>query len=217
VLWEASPVRTEVLSQEESWLMVDMMKDVVRRGTAASVWGSGFRVPAAGKTGTTNEGADVWFVGFTPELVAGVWMGFDRPKKIQSNAQGGRLAAPAWTAFMTEVYQRRPPPPDWPRPEAITVREVDRTNGMLPNPFCPTDVVAAEYFIAGTEPVRECTTHSPFNVTVDSLGGLFLPPPPGAGGPPARRDSARRDTTRRPPPPPPPPPPAPPPASRPPR
>ena len=98
-----------------------MMKDVVRRGSAASVWASGFHIPAGGKTGTTNDGTDVWFIGYTPDLVTGVWMGFDRPQKIQSNAQGGRLAAPAWTSFMSEIYQRRPAPPDWPRPEGIVV------------------------------------------------------------------------------------------------
>ena len=64
VLWEPSPVRATVLSPEEAWLVVDMMKDVVRHGTAyRSVWGAGFRVPAAGKTGTTNDGADVWYIG----------------------------------------------------------------------------------------------------------------------------------------------------------
>ena len=60
--------------------------------------------PAGGKTGTTNDGTNVWFIGYTSDLVAGVWMGFDRPQKIKANAQGGILAAPAWTAFMNEVY-----------------------------------------------------------------------------------------------------------------
>ena len=80
----------------------------MRRGSAASVWASGFHIPAGGKTGTTNDGTDVWFIGYTPDLVTGIWMGFDRPQKIQSNAQGGRLVAPAWTSYMSEIYQRRP-------------------------------------------------------------------------------------------------------------
>jgi penicillin-binding protein 1A len=169
VLWEPTPVRVQVLSPEEAWLMVDMMKDVVRRGTAyGAVWGAGFRVPAGGKTGTTNDGTDVWFIGYTADLVAGVWMGLDRPQKIKNNAQGGELAAPAWTAFMTEVYQRKPAPPDWPRPETIIMREIDRTTGLLRNPFCPTEVVATEFYIPGTEPIRECDVHSPFAVPGDS-------------------------------------------------
>jgi penicillin-binding protein 1A len=195
VLWEPTPQRYQVLSREEAWLMVDMMKDVVRRGSAAGVWASGFHVPAGGKTGTTNDYTDVWFIGYTPELVAGVWMGFDRPTKIMGNAQGGRLAAPAWTSFMTEVYQRRSTPSDWPRPEGIIVREIDKTNGLLKNPFCPVDVVAAEYFIQGTEPLRECDVHSPFTVSPDSLS----PTAPGAivpGAAPTPQPGREGDTTR---------------------
>ncbi|MGH7718956.1 MAG: penicillin-binding protein 1A [Gemmatimonadaceae bacterium] len=181
VLWEATPVRQQVLSREESWLMVDMMKDVVRRGTAAgSVWGAGFRIPSAGKTGTTNDYTDVWYVGYTPDIVAGLWIGFDRPRKIMSNAQGGRLAAPAWTAFMTEVYGRRAPPPDWPRPEGISVAQVDRGTGLLANPFCPPEDVVGEYFILGTEPVRECDGHSPFNTGVPADAAALTAP--GADG-----------------------------------
>ena len=99
--------------------MVDIMKDVLRRGSAAGVWESGFHIPAGGKTGTTNDGTNVWFVGFTADLVAGVWMGLDRPQKIKNNAQGGVLAAPAWTAFMSEVYRRKPQSPDWPDRKSV--------------------------------------------------------------------------------------------------
>ena len=161
VIFQANPQRYVVLSPEEAWLMVDMMKDVVRRGTAASVWASGFHIPAGGKTGTTNDYSDVWFIGFTPDLVAGVWMGFDRPQKIMSDAQGGRLAAPAWLGFMNEVYSRRPEPADWPRPEDIISRDIDWTTGLLRNPFCPDSDVTTEFFIPGTEPTRECDVHSP--------------------------------------------------------
>src|SRR5665213_2705982 len=176
-LWEGTPARFETLSREEAWLMVDMMKDVVRRGSAASVWASGFHIPAGGKTGTTNDGTDVWFIGYTPDLVTGIWMGFDRPQKIQSNAQGGRLVAPAWTAYMSEIYQRRPSPPDWPRPEGLVTREIDRTDGMLRNPFCPDSVVINEFYIEGTEPVQECNVHGPFGIIADSArAGAAAPP-----------------------------------------
>jgi penicillin-binding protein 1A len=164
VLWEPQSDRAQVLNAPEAWLMVDMMKDVVLRGSAAGSVGSRFHVPSGGKTGTTNDGADVWFIGYTADLVAGVWMGFDRPQKIKANAQGGVLAAPAYASFMTEVYRRKPAPPDWPRPEGITTREIDRTTGQLVNPYCPIDVRMTEYFIAGTEPIQECTVHSPFNM-----------------------------------------------------
>lgn len=134
-----------------------MMKDVVVRGTAAkNVTGAGFRVPAGGKTGTTNDGADVWFIGYTADLVAGVWMGFDKPQKIKANAQGGDLAAPAWTAFMTEVYRRKPNPPDWPKPDGIIAKEIDGNTGRLPNSTCMGSIVT-EYFIMGTEPQSTCS------------------------------------------------------------
>src|SRR5688500_399211 len=177
-LWTPTPVRAQVLSPEEAWLMVDMMKDVVRRGTAyQAVWGANFRVPSGGKTGTTNDGTDVWYIGYTADLVAGVWMGFDRPQRIKSNAQGGVLAAPAWTSFMTEVYRRKPAPPDWPRPEGIIARQVDRGSGLLRNPFCPETEVYTEYFVAGTEPIRECPLHDPFMLPPDdSTGGVWSTP-----------------------------------------
>ena len=175
VLWQQTPSRTTVLSPEEAWIMVDMMKDVIRRGTAAgSVWGAGFHHPAGGKTGTTNDGTNVWFIGYTADLVAGVWIGFDRPKKIMSDAQGGRLAAPAWTAFMTEVYRRRPAPPDWPRPASIITREIDLTTGLLQTPYCPRESVRSEVYIPGTEPTRECDRHLGF--PYDTLGAGGLPP-----------------------------------------
>jgi penicillin-binding protein 1A len=191
VLWEPQPVRAQVLSAPEAWLMVSMMKDVVLHGSAASSVGARFFVPSGGKTGTTNDGADVWFIGYTADLVAGVWMGFDRPTKIKANAQGGVLAAPAYTSFMTEVYRRRPAPPDWPRPEGITTREIDKTTGQLANPYCPPDVVMTEYFIAGTEPIQECTTHSPFNMGSPFDTTARPLPPNGAkpAAPPGKRDT----------------------------
>ena len=164
VLWQQTPSRTTVLSPEEAWIMVDMMKDVLRRGTAASIWSSGFHHPAGGKTGTTNDGTNVWFIGYTADLVAGVWMGFDKPKKIMSDAQGGRLAAPAWTAFMTEVYRRKPAPPDWPRPASIITREIDVDTGLLQTPYCPRESIRSEFFIPGTEPTLSCDRHMGFSV-----------------------------------------------------
>ncbi len=180
VLWTPPSSREAVLTPEESWLMVSAMKDVVVRGTAArSVWGSGFHVPAGGKTGTTNDGADVWFIGYTADIVAGVWMGFDRPNKIKANAQGGELAAPAWTAFMTEVYRRKPEPPDWPMPDGISSQQIDGITGGVVTSACQAKIIT-EYFVQGTEPKYLCTDPIP-------LG----PPIPGD----SMRSKAIRDTT----------------------
>ena len=170
VIWQPQINREAVLSPEESWLMVSMMKDVVMRGTASRIWSSGFHVPAGGKTGTTNDGSDVWFIGYTADLVAGLWMGFDRPTKIKNNAQGGELAAPAWSAFMTEVYRRKPAPPDWPRPDGVVTREIDALTGRLSTGECKGNVVT-EYFVAGTEPTHTCTENvpNPMLTRMDSL------------------------------------------------
>ncbi len=161
-LYEANPERVQVLSREEAWLMTDMLRDVIRAGTGSAVLREGFRLPAGGKTGTTNDYTDVWFVGFTADLVAGVWIGFDQPKQIMANAQGGRLAAPAWASFMREVYERKPAPPDWPRPPGIIAMPIDPATGLRAGPGCAGESVRIEYFLAGTEPTAECPRKSIF-------------------------------------------------------
>jgi penicillin-binding protein 1A len=162
VLWAPTPRTETVMDSALAWLVLDGLRDVVRRGTAALAVGSQFSIPAGGKTGTTNDYADVWFVGFTPDLVAGVWMGMDAPERIMDNAQGGRLAAPAWMAMMKDVYERRPAPEAWPRPDGLTFVEVDRQTGGKFTPFCPRDSLTVESFLPGTEPKAFCPIHNPW-------------------------------------------------------
>jgi penicillin-binding protein 1A len=171
-IWSPESIRVPVLSPEEAWLMVDMMKDVVRRGTAAGSVGAQFSIPSGGKTGTTNDYTDVWYIGYTSDLVAGVWIGMDMPTRIMQNAQGGRLAAPAWTSFMTEVYRRKPPPPDWPRPAGIIMKSVDLLTNTAWVPGCP-GVEATEFFIAGTEPTIPC---DPYLGLYPDTGAFSTPP-----------------------------------------
>jgi penicillin-binding protein 1A len=108
-------------------------------------------------------------------------MGFDRPQKIKDNAQGGVLAAPAWTAFMTEVYRRKPPPPDWPRPLSIVTREIDISSGLLQTPYCPRTLVSSEFYISGTEPTRDCDKHLAFGTPGATPTDTFMVPPPAGG------------------------------------
>jgi penicillin-binding protein 1A len=193
IIWEPEPRLEPVMGTEHAWLMVDVLRDVVRRGTAAGSVGSRIRYPAGGKTGTTNEYNDVWFIGFTPDLVTGMWMGFDTPTRIMSNAQGGRLVAPAWTAMMNEVYERRPVPAAWVRPSRLQVAEIDNTTGYLATAFCPPEAHYVESFIPGTEPTEYCPIHTsniftPFGIgasgqagpdsatTTDSLSGQVPAP-----------------------------------------
>jgi penicillin-binding protein 1A len=108
VLWEPQPERTQVLDSLTARVMVSMLEDVVAQGTAyTAVRVRGelpYEVPAAGKTGTTNDGTNVWFMGFTPNLMAAVWFGMDRPMTIWERATGGGDAAPVWGRFMRRVY-----------------------------------------------------------------------------------------------------------------
>src|SRR5438067_495695 len=168
ILWQPAIRREPVMDPEHTWLMVDMMKDVIRRGTAFSaVWKAGFTLPAAGKTGTTDDYTDAWFIGYTPELVTGIWVGYDIQQRIlEHNAGGGKIVAPAWTAFMRDVYDRRPAPPDWVRPDSLITREVDWSNGYLATPFCPQEVRHWDWFYPGTEPTQACPVHAPFGLGV---------------------------------------------------
>jgi penicillin-binding protein 1A len=183
--------------------MTDALRDVVRHGTAVGSVGARINFPAGGKTGTTNDGYDVWYIGFTPDLVTGVWIGFDQPQKIKANAQGGVLAAPAWTAMMREVYERRAIPAVWPRPEGLTALDIDKTTGYKATPFCPKEVHYIESFIPGTEPADFCPIHSPFGaVGTGGMGAGTAPPtapapvpqaqPPGA---PVTRGGATSGTS----------------------
>ena len=153
-----------MLDEEHSWLVTSIMRDVIRRGTGyTAIRGVGrFFHPAGGKTGTTNDGADVWFIGFTSELVTGVWIGFDRPRKIKSRSAGGVLAAPVWAEFMNYVYERKTPPADWETPESLIMRSIDHDTGYLATGWCPAESRSYEWFIPGTEPTEECPIHNPF-------------------------------------------------------
>ncbi|MSR06699.1 MAG: PBP1A family penicillin-binding protein [Gemmatimonadetes bacterium] len=163
IIWQPQERHDRVMDTDHMWIVTNMLQDVVLRGTAYNaVWNGGFQLPAAGKTGTTDDGTDVWFIGFTSEIVTGVWMGLDTPQKIKASAAGGALAAPAWTAFMREVYQRRARPAGWPRPDALVTREVDNSTGYLATSFCPRTARYWEWFVPGTEPRDYCQIHSPF-------------------------------------------------------
>jgi penicillin-binding protein 1A len=164
ILWKPEPRRHEVLDATTAWTMTTELRGVVTSGTANSaVYRAGFTLPSGGKTGTTNDFNDVWYIGFTRDIVAGVWIGFDRPTKIMPGAQGGKLAAPAWTQMMLEVYQRRKAPGDWAEPaQTLVPVEIDKTTGFRATPFCPEDTREVRYFPPAMVPKEFCPVHSPF-------------------------------------------------------
>jgi penicillin-binding protein 1A len=163
IIEQNTPMRREALSEQTSFIMTTMLQDVLdgAGGTGARVrnW---FHLPAAGKTGSTNEYADAWFIGFTPQVVAGVWVGFDNKSVHFTNAdgQGGRAAAPVWGRFMKYIYDD----PDiglqleyFTMPAGVTKAEICDETKRLATEFCPKK--AAEYFTEKTMPGR-CPKHS---------------------------------------------------------
>ena len=142
-----------VLDSNVAYIVRDMMRDVVDRGTASGVRKIiGPSLPAAGKTGTTNDASDVWFIGMTPDLVTGVWLGFDHPRPIAANAAGGSLAAPIWGHLMAQYYAGHQIP-EWTPPATLITAELDRQTGTLADGSTPPDQRYTEYFLPGTEPL----------------------------------------------------------------
>src|SRR5436305_12244177 len=131
-----------------------MMRSVLNEGTAASARANGFTVDAAGKTGTTNDLRDAWFVGFTPDLLTVVWVGFDDNQPV--GLSGARAALPIWTTFMKGALAGHASVP-FDVPEGIHWVEIDADTGKLAGPLCPR--VIREAFVPGTEPVGLCDVH----------------------------------------------------------
>jgi penicillin-binding protein 1B len=154
VLYRHEPDARPALDPGVTYLMVNMMQEVLRSGTGAAVRARGFTLPAAGKTGTSRDG---WFAGFTSELLCVVWIGFDDNRDL--NLEGAHSALPIWVDFMKRASQLRPyrSAHDFKRPGGVTSLEICTGTGELAGPSCPS--VRPEVFIAGTEPVMPCDLH----------------------------------------------------------
>jgi 1A family penicillin-binding protein len=157
--------RTRAISPVTAYLMSDMLAEVISRGSAGGVRAAGFTLPAAGKTGTTNDYADAWFVGYTPHLVAGIWFGLDRPAPIMRSGFASVVAVPAWARFMRAATAGASP--DWyQQPPGIETVAICRRSGARAGDACRhhvDDVALAIY---------------------DVYGLLELPPPPPASSEP---------------------------------
>ena len=139
-----------------AFLVTDLLRDAVDRGTGTGVRRAGFRGPVAGKTGTTQDGADAWFVGYTPEHVATVWIGHDRPAPIVAGASGGTLAAPVWGAIMASVEET--PTGEWPSTVGLVERRVDVATGLVLDSGCSARdlTTASELFLSDRVPAASC-------------------------------------------------------------
>jgi 1A family penicillin-binding protein len=158
VIEETRPEQRPVLRPQTAYVVSNMMQSVVNEGTATAIRRLGYEGPAAGKTGTTDDYADVWFIGFTPEVTCGVWIGFDKKKTIFTGATGGSVAAPVWADFMKTVHPDSLPSDSFPVPDSIITVAACGQTGQLATPLCPR--VRYEVFIAGTEPTVPCALHS---------------------------------------------------------
>lgn len=196
--FDAAASAPRAITETTAFLMANMLADVVSAGTGYRARREGFVLPAGGKTGTTNDFVDAWFVGFTPHVVAGVWIGFDQPRTIVPGGYAGELAVPLWAEFMKVATRGHAA--DWlARPEGVTAVNICRVSGKLPSEGCSDvevvsdigevtwrSMVYTEYFARGTEPRDVCPLHAPRSF-FDRVAGLF-----GIGGepPPARADEA---------------------------
>jgi 1A family penicillin-binding protein len=186
LLYESTPSATHAISPQTAFLMTTMMADVINAGTGARARSLGFTLPAAGKTGTTNDFNDAWFIGFTPSLVAGVWVGFDQPRTILPNGFAAEVAVPIWANFM-KAATKGDKPVGFPAPSGIVTATVCRLSGKLAAEGCNHAVVLdddgevtnrsmvyTEYFARGTEPTALCNLH-PMGGFTGAVATVFAP------------------------------------------
>ncbi len=156
VLETHSPSAQEVLDPQTAYIMVNTMKDVIEKGTGRIIGRMGFTRPAAGKTGTTNNNIDAWFIGFTPDLCSAVWLGYDERQSLGPKQTGGTAAAPVWAQFMKEALAGTEPK-DFPMPDNLVTKRICMDSGLLSGPRCFRTRI--EVFKKDTIPLKTCTVH----------------------------------------------------------
>jgi 1A family penicillin-binding protein len=171
VIFRGDSVGRRVLSESTAYLMASMLADVVNHGTGYSARQGGFALPAGGKTGSTDDHADAWFIGFTPHLAAGVWVGFDQPQTIMRRGFASVVAVPAWAGFMKAATTGDKP--DWlATPSGISHIRRCRASGGLATEYCElTGEVDTDIVSVGRSP-ELCTLHSSINATEAPLAPI---------------------------------------------
>ncbi len=155
-IWVNVDYREEAISPQTAYVVTHMMMGVMDYGTGLPARASGFKLTSAGKTGTTNEYTDAWFIGFTPDLICGVWVGFDDHRRIGKGMTGSRVAVPVWTNFMLDALDQNINK-SFPVPSGVVSRPVCLESGELATSNCPNSIIMA--FIAGTQPQKSCHIH----------------------------------------------------------
>jgi len=168
LLEERIPREERVISPQTAYILTSLMEGVVQRGTARYAIGDRINRVVAGKTGTTNDYVDAWFIGYTPELVATVWIGYDQGQKTLGHGQtGGVVAAPIWADFIEKILPLLKST-DFTVPTGITFSIIDPTTGLLATKNCPH--TKCEVFIEGNSPTEYCNVHTKKGEMVEELG-----------------------------------------------
>lgn len=157
IISRSSVMEEQVAREAPTYVLTDILRGVIERGTARAIRSNGYRGAAAGKTGTSNDTKDAWFVGFTPNLVTGVWVGFDDDRK--TGLTGAVAAAPIWSNYMICISQFRESPSFIP-PADVVKFKIDKNSGDLAGERCPAEDVAEELYVKGSEPTTPCMEHS---------------------------------------------------------
>ncbi len=191
LLFDGAVEPERVMEESTAFLMASLLADVVNAGTAWQARNVGFRLPAGGKTGTTNDYHDAWFVGFTPHLATGVWIGYDTPRPIIGNGYAGTTVVPLWGRFMAAATKGDEA--DWlEQPDTVNGVTICRLSGRLATDACRgahdeggASMVYTEYFAHGTEPLDFCPLHgrSLFRFFAGGTSGMSDPAPPPAAAP----------------------------------
>lgn len=174
VVYRSAVQRKRAIDPAVAYVLTDILGDAVQYGTGTAVRDAGYHGPAAGKTGTTSDGADVWFIGYTPDLVAGIWVGYDERRPLPSRATGGSVSAPVFGRMMARIYRKRERPAGFIAPDNIVMRFVDPESGLVLEDGCSPRYGSAqrEVFIADAEPESVCPRRNNYNI-FEALGDFI--------------------------------------------
>jgi len=178
LIYQHEDQSNRIIRPAVAYLITGALKAVLRYGTGASAGRLGLDFPAAGKTGTTQDYKDAYFIGYTPAIVCGVWVGFDQPESL--GLTGAQAALPAWVQFMQDAAPAVPE--DFPEPSGITMATVDPESGGLATPACPKQIPLP--FLIGTAPTQMCPLHGGILASVPVAPPVFNPTTPAPGTPP---------------------------------
>lgn len=171
---ETPPAITPALAPATAFVTTQMLKDVLTYGTAKTLKSFALQQQAAGKTGTTDDYRDAWFIGYTPQIITGVWVGYDKPRPGGPGFTGGAVCAPIWGRFMRGALAGKPVF-DFPKPDTVVTVLIDPTTNELATPLCP--VQREEFYIMDTQPTKPCEKHGGPNLEPVELEPSAPPPP----------------------------------------